>query len=1435
VLGGALAALVLTGLAAVLVLLVTAPGQALVRRWGVAALANQIDGQVRVGSVGGSLWRAADLRDIAFDLPDGTPVIRAERLRVTFALTDLLRRRFRFSHVTLVRPVVTLRPMPDGRLNVEHLFRLGLHDSTGGGGARPLVDLRGVTLAEGTLVVRDSSADGVQVRRIEHINVELDRLRLSHPDSAAIAARVRRMAARLDAPALTLQDGRGDLRLAGDSLHFDLEHVTLPHSHADTRGLLVLGGPHLRLDAAIDASRFDVADLRGLVQNLPAEGSGRASVRVQLPGDGAAVVEIRDARLGSGRTSAEVRGTVAIGVHGGISLRGLDVMAQPLDLALLAPLADSLPVRGLVSGRIGATGALRDLLADLDVTWTDEAVPGGAVNRVSGRGHLILGGADGLAFRSFTVRRVDADLRTIHHFAEVVDLRGRLVAVGTLDGPWTDARFAGGLEHVGPPGLASAMRGTLQLGLTSPSHIEADLAVDSLSPALLHLSYPSIPAAASLRGHVVLHGPLTALAVRADLRGAAGVVHAEGTIGAGDSAVTLAGSGTFDSLDAEVLDPSAPPTVLQGAWALDLTVPGDTAQGTTGTLRADLRHGLATGVALGAGAVALRLEPARVVVDSARLAFAGGAASASGAIGRETGHAAQVRFTVRTDTLTYLEPLLRWARREAGDSSAVRLEGAGRVSGRVAGTLEEWTLESDFGVEAADAAGGRARQLHGRANLARRGGGFTVDAELAADTVAAQGLTYAPVAVAVHGPMDSLDITLTSGFVLGSEVRTHFITWGDSAVRIVRLDSLAIDLPSHTWQLVRPGVVVVEPDRITLDTLALRTTAGIGILRVRGALPRRGMANFTLEADSVPVADLYALAQRDTAGVSGAMNGELRVSGPAESPTMDARVALTEGRFGDYRLPLFQVLARYTDRRLTLKGGLWRDSVRLVTLSGSLPLDLSLVPVEQRQLPGAIAVVAKADTLDMAVLSPLTTVARDVSGRMVLDVGVSGTWEQPVYRGYVDVIDGALTVPSLGARYTGIDVRLGLSGGIVRIVRGQITGGSGVLSLSGQADLGSLTHPQPRLDVTLRMTRFAAFNLPQFGALTGSGELHLRGPLLGDTLTGSLVVDQGYLQFADLVQKRIVNLDDPEFRALVDSNLSRSEDLAPPAHAIFLDSLRIDSVRVSMGNDVWLRSTEANIQLAGDFQVDKKIEDRLPRYRFDGTLHAVRGNYRLDLGFENLPVALARDFRVTRGTVRFFGTPDFNPELDIVAEHVVRTVQGQPLTVRALIGGTLLFPRLRLESDQRPPLTETEIVSYLMFGRPPSAASRGQGAAQALVGDIIGGVGQALVSELGLPLSYLTIVPGAARANNSLGVSTARIEAGVQVGERTFLTVNAGLCEVLAQQLVGATLEYRLSRRWTVAAAFEPVIKQCGTAVSLSGLTRDYQFGFDLFWQQGIR
>src|SRR5439155_1496617 len=109
---------------------------------------------------------------------------------------------------------------------------------------------------------------------------------------------------------------------------------------------------------------------------------------------------------------------------------------------------------------------------------------------------------------------------------------------------------------------------------------------------------------------------------------------------------------------------------------------------------------------------------------------------------------------------------------------------------------------------------------------------------------------------------------------------------------------------------------------------------------------------------------------------------------------------------------------------------------------------------------------------------------------------------------------------------------------------------------------------------------------------------------------------------------------------------------------VFFDSLQVSNLQLRMGEDVWLRSNEANIQLTGLVTVEKVRNN----YFLSGTLQAPRGTYRLIIG----PVT--REFVVRWGTVQYFGTPDLDAALDIEATHVVHSLPVPGHAVRGWLG-----------------------------------------------------------------------------------------------------------------------------------------------------------------------
>jgi autotransporter translocation and assembly factor TamB len=643
-------------------------------------------------------------------------------------------------------------------------------------------------------------------------------------------------------------------------------------------------------------------------------------------------------------------------------------------------------------------------------------------------------------------------------------------------------------------------------------------------------------------------------------------------------------------------------------------------------------------------------------------------------------------------------------------------------------------------------------------------------------------------------------------------------------------------VPGGTWFLESPGEALIGDSVTRISPMRLANASGAGRLTVGGDLPRTGLVDANLQFESVPLAGLYALLQEDTTGVGGYLTAAVNVAGSLATPTYRGAFALSEGSFGKFRTPFLDGTLEYEKRRLDGTLHLWRSGQQILTVTTHLPLDLALARVSQRQLPDTLLVRAIADSVDLSLLEALTPLIRDVRGVFSADLGIRGTWDAPRLSGGLRIAGASAFIPALNVPYEGIDGRLTLTGDSIRVDSLTLLGGEGRATVSGVVRLERLTHPL--LQLAIDAHDFRALDLRGFLSMTASGNLQLRGPVLGATLTGRGTVTAGEWHFADLVRKRVVNIDAPWAATLIDTSLAatiRRQRLGPQFESVFLDSLHIHDLDLAMGSAVWLRSNEANIQLAGTVRVNKEGPD----YLLTGTLQAPRGVYRLTVG----PVS--REFTVTQGTVRYFGTPDLDAELNIEASHVVHpvptanaTTMQEDFTIIARIGGTLLVPKLTLEAEaEGRDLQQTEVISYLLFGLPSVGMAGDQNAAdeallRGTLASVYGEFERAIVSDLGVPLDYVEIRPTDPRAP----WAGARLAAGWQLGDKTFLVVRAGFCGA-GQQIssggpIGASLQFRISPEWRLESSFEPLLICTSPGAPTAPIAQNQQFGFDLFWER---
>src|SRR2546429_8340933 len=111
-------------------------------------------------------------------------------------------------------------------------------------------------------------------------------------------------------------------------------------------------------------------------------------------------------------------------------------------------------------------------------------------------------------------------------------------------------------------------------------------------------------------------------------------------------------------------------------------------------------------------------------------------------------------------------------------------------------------------------------------------------------------------------------------------------------------------------------------------------------------------------------------------------------------------------------------------------------------------------------------------------------------------------------------------MPALTVRYEDVNGRLALSGDTIAIEALSARSDRGRADVSGVVRLEQLTHPA--LGLRIAADQFKALDLRNNVTITASGQLALPGPVFGGSLAGRAQGTVGLVDFARLVQKRIV-------------------------------------------------------------------------------------------------------------------------------------------------------------------------------------------------------------------------------------------------------------------------------------------------------------------------
>jgi autotransporter translocation and assembly factor TamB len=473
--------------------------------------------------------------------------------------------------------------------------------------------------------------------------------------------------------------------------------------------------------------------------------------------------------------------------------------------------------------------------------------------------------------------------------------------------------------------------------------------------------------------------------------------------------------------------------------------------------------------------------------------------------------------------------------------------------------------------------------------------------------------------------------------------------------------------------------------------LDINGKTGIGFSLVPFKIePHPNRFEITAQADGIK---LSALPIPKPAGVQfdGKMSLNVCAAGDLNAPEFKGKLSLKDGFFLFAGAPAEKVTFRnfdigfdYRNSRAMVDAILFRQNRKALDINGQAGLQISLVPFRFIPLDKDLKLAVNAQNLKLSLLPLPKPAGLKLDGILNLKASASGGITRPVIAGSLTIRDGYLSIPGRPLSYEEMTADISFSPGNIAITKLQLKGDKeGYLTFEGVIETKGL--------------KPSAFNIRMKGEnvyipyksiayARVQPDMTFSGIPKAPKLTGTLNVTESRIYIDQLTQTGPAEIQvdagqPPDGKLIL-------LDEKNPAGSGFMKVLAADVI-VDVPKNAWLKSPDLNVEIAG--KVNLKKTPAKP-FTLLGSLNTLRGTYAFQ----------GKLFKMTRGNVDFVGLEAPNPNLDIEAETRIKKVN-----IKLKISGTARNIVLSLDSD--PPLEQSDIIAYLVFGRPVSELNNQQG------------------------------------------------------------------------------------------------------------------------------
>lgn len=341
---------------------------------------------------------------------------------------------------------------------------------------------------------------------------------------------------------------------------------------------------------------------------------------------------------------------------------------------------------------------------------------------------------------------------------------------------------------------------------------------------------------------------------------------------------------------------------------------------------------------------------------------------------------------------------------------------------------------------------------------------------------------------------------------------------------------------------------------------------------------------------------------------------------------------------------------------------------------------------------------------DLHILPTFVPQAENTQGKASLEIVLGGGLKTPKIQGQVRLQNASTELSSVGLELNDINVLVKDDGHNNLTMQADIHSGQGSLNLQGDAQFPSLTDWKAKLNLT--GTNFEAVNTPVAWALI-SPDMQVNLTPRGIEVTGKLTIPEAIITPTKAANGAVALSEDV---IVVNPKVP-----SPPQDA---PKLPISSdITLILGDKVSFKGAGFKSRLTGTLRARNQAHKLAIG---NGELYIVEGTYK----------AYGQNLKVDEGRVIFAGGPIDNPGLDIRAFRKIHQKNEEDIIAGIQIQGMAKSPEISFYSV--PSQDQSNILSYIMLGKPITQASQAEG--KALLGAAVAsqfeGEGESLTQKM---------------------------------------------------------------------------------------------------------